>query len=268
MRRSARLRSVMLRATKIMPWNCGSSVVICEPVSDTGIVWPWRVCAPRSRACPARRAAGRSSPRSRSSKIERDGSAASALPRRKPSSLQADWLATLMTPSGEVTNTASVMLPSTLVEVVLVDRGLAQPLAHALERGLQVAELVAAPDVDGARIVALADAFGALDERRRSARSSRRPTQLAATAAAASPSSAMIVVATMQVAHLPGLRGGQARADAGAVDAARRRARAARRAPRRACAACACPGSIRASRAPARPRRRSGARRRGRCDAT
>ena len=32
MRRSARLRSVMLRATKMVPWYCGSSVVICEPV--------------------------------------------------------------------------------------------------------------------------------------------------------------------------------------------------------------------------------------------
>ena len=43
MRRSARLRSVMLRATKMLPWNCGSSLAICEPVSETGMVWPWRV---------------------------------------------------------------------------------------------------------------------------------------------------------------------------------------------------------------------------------
>ncbi len=40
MRRSARLRSVMLRATKMQPWKRGSSADITEPDSDTGIVWP------------------------------------------------------------------------------------------------------------------------------------------------------------------------------------------------------------------------------------
>ena len=40
MRRSARLRSVMLRATKMQPWKRGSSADITEPESDTGNVWP------------------------------------------------------------------------------------------------------------------------------------------------------------------------------------------------------------------------------------
>ena len=40
MRRSARLRSVMLRATKMQPWKRGSSALMTEPDSETGIVWP------------------------------------------------------------------------------------------------------------------------------------------------------------------------------------------------------------------------------------
>jgi hypothetical protein len=51
-------------------------------------------------------------------------------------------------------------------EVVLVDRGLAQLLAHALERLLQLAEFVARPPTfEWPRIVALRDAVGALDQR-------------------------------------------------------------------------------------------------------
>ena len=33
----------MLRATKMLPWNCGSSLSMREPVRDTGMVWPVRV---------------------------------------------------------------------------------------------------------------------------------------------------------------------------------------------------------------------------------
>ena len=40
MRRSARLRSVMLRATKMQPWKRGSSALMTEPDSETGMVWP------------------------------------------------------------------------------------------------------------------------------------------------------------------------------------------------------------------------------------
>jgi hypothetical protein len=65
---AARLRSVMLRATKMLPWNCGSSLSILEPVSDTGMV-----CAPRVRTTVSRvscAACSRSKPsRSRSSSI-------------------------------------------------------------------------------------------------------------------------------------------------------------------------------------------------------
>ena len=113
MRRSARLRSVTLRTTKMVPWYCGSSVVICEPVIATGMVWPWRVLTTVSRVSEEARSMS-NSPRSRSSRMEmmpRPTSSSSP----QASSLQADWLAMRMTPSGEVTNTASVMLPSTLV---------------------------------------------------------------------------------------------------------------------------------------------------------
>ena len=51
-------------------------------------------------------------------------------------------------------------------QVVLVDRRLAQLLAHALERRLQLAELVAPADFHRARVVALRDAIRALDQRR------------------------------------------------------------------------------------------------------
>ncbi len=50
-------------------------------------------------------------------------------------------------------------------QVVLVDGRLAQFLAHALERRLQLAELVAAADFERSRVVALRNAIGALDER-------------------------------------------------------------------------------------------------------
>ena len=50
-------------------------------------------------------------------------------------------------------------------QVVLVDRGLAQLLAHALERGLQFAELIAPAHFQRPRVVALRDPVGALDER-------------------------------------------------------------------------------------------------------
>ena len=52
------------------------------------------------------------------------------------------------------------------VEIVLGDRRLAQLLAHALERFLQLAELVLAQHAERARVVALADAIGVPDERR------------------------------------------------------------------------------------------------------
>ena len=39
----------MLRTTKIVPWNCGSSVAIGEPEQDTGMVWPLRVAITVSR---------------------------------------------------------------------------------------------------------------------------------------------------------------------------------------------------------------------------
>ena len=83
-----------------------------DPVSDTGIVWPLRVRTIVSRVSCA--ACSRSKPsRSRSSSI-----AMMLRPRisssPKASSLQAAEFATLITPSGEVTNTASVMLLSTL----------------------------------------------------------------------------------------------------------------------------------------------------------
>jgi hypothetical protein len=97
----------------MVPWYWGSSVVICEPVIATGIVWPWRVLTTDSRvSCEARNMS--KSPRSRSSKIEtivRPTSSSSP----HDSNLQADWLAMRITPSGDVTNTASVMLPSTFV---------------------------------------------------------------------------------------------------------------------------------------------------------
>src|SRR6185295_10737650 len=47
----------------------------------------------------------------------------------------------------------------------LVDGGLAQLLPHALERRLQLAELVASPDLERPGVVTLRDAVGALDER-------------------------------------------------------------------------------------------------------
>jgi hypothetical protein len=49
MRRSARLRSVMLRMTKIVPWNCASSAASGAPESETGMVWPLRVAMTDSR---------------------------------------------------------------------------------------------------------------------------------------------------------------------------------------------------------------------------
>ena len=50
-------------------------------------------------------------------------------------------------------------------QVILVDGGLAQLLAHALERRLQLAELVAPADFQRPRVVAVRDAIRALDER-------------------------------------------------------------------------------------------------------
>ena len=70
----------------------------------------------------------------------------------------------LIMPSGEVTSTASVMLLSTLVQVVLGDGRLAQLLPHAIQRTSQLADLVAARDLMRPRVVALADALGGLDQ--------------------------------------------------------------------------------------------------------
>src|SRR4029077_5439528 len=50
------------------------------------------------------------------------------------------------------------------VQVALVDRRLAQPPAHALERLLQLTEDVAPLYLDRARVITLADALGAADE--------------------------------------------------------------------------------------------------------
>ncbi|MFO1426608.1 MAG: hypothetical protein U1F11_06465 [Steroidobacteraceae bacterium] len=84
-----------------------------EPVSEIGIVWPWRLRA--SVSCVSFAACSRSKlARSLSSRIDstlRPVSCSSDW----PSSRQAARFATLITPSGEVTNTASVMLPSTLL---------------------------------------------------------------------------------------------------------------------------------------------------------
>ena len=70
MRRSARLRSVMLRATKMLPWNCGSSLSMREPVKDTGMVCPVRVRTTVSRVSCAACSRSKSS-RSRSSSTAR-----------------------------------------------------------------------------------------------------------------------------------------------------------------------------------------------------
>jgi len=51
------------------------------------------------------------------------------------------------------------------MQVVLVDRRLAQPAAHPLESLLQLAQLVPPPDIHRTRVVALADAVGSLDQR-------------------------------------------------------------------------------------------------------
>ena len=90
--------------------KCGK---IFDPVMATGMVWPWRVLTTASRVSCAARSRSKLL-RSRSSKIEmipRPTSSSSP----QASSLQAEWFAMRMTPSGEVTNTASVMLPSTFV---------------------------------------------------------------------------------------------------------------------------------------------------------
>ena len=51
------------------------------------------------------------------------------------------------------------------VQVVLVDRGLPQARAHALERLLQLPHHVVAQHLDGSCVITLSDALGALDER-------------------------------------------------------------------------------------------------------
>ena len=68
-------------------------------------------------------------------------------------------------PSGEVTNTASLRLLSTVFEIVLGDGGFVQFLPHALERELQIAEFVVAHHGERPGVVALADAVGALHQR-------------------------------------------------------------------------------------------------------
>ncbi len=52
------------------------------------------------------------------------------------------------------------------VQVILGDGRFGELLAHALERVLQFAELVAARDVERPRVVAFADAVRRLDQRR------------------------------------------------------------------------------------------------------
>ena len=52
------------------------------------------------------------------------------------------------------------------MEVVLVDRRLAQPAAHPLESLLQLTQLIAPADIHRTRVVALADPLGAFDQRR------------------------------------------------------------------------------------------------------
>ena len=164
MRRSARLRSVMLRATKMLPWNCGSSLSMREPANDTGMVCPERVRTTVSRVSCA--ACSRSkSARSRSSSTAR--------------MLLAEQL--LLGVAEQLAGGGVGHLDDAVrrgdehrvrhavehaVQVALVDGRDAQAAAHALERLLQVAERVAlARHLERARVVALADALGALDER-------------------------------------------------------------------------------------------------------
>ncbi len=163
MRRSARLRSVMLRATKMLPWNCGSSLSMREPVNDTGIVCPLRVRTTVSRvSCAA---------------CSRSKLGALAL-LEDARMLRAEDL--LLAVAEELAGGGVGQLDHAVgggdehrirhavehaVQVVLVDGRLAQPAAHALERLLQLAELIPAAHLHRARVVALADALGAADQR-------------------------------------------------------------------------------------------------------
>ncbi len=111
MRRSARLRSVMSRSTKIWPWNAGSGLEIDEALTDTGMVWP--------RAVPTTVSPGSPSTRS----TENAGACASAISESncapvssaavRPSNSVAAVLTVRIRPSGAVTSTASLMLFST-----------------------------------------------------------------------------------------------------------------------------------------------------------
>ena len=83
----------------------------------------------------------------------------------KPSSLQAAQLAHLDDAVGRGDEHRVGHAVEHAVQVVLVDGGLAQLSAHALERLLQLAERIAPLHLEGARVVALADAIGAPDER-------------------------------------------------------------------------------------------------------
>ena len=164
MRRSARLRSVMLRTTKMVPWNCGSSVAIGEPVIDTGMVWPLarlddglaRVGARRA-ACRIRRARVRRG----CEMMPRPTSSSSP----QASSLQADVVGHADDAVGRGHEHRVGHAAEHVGQVVLVDGGLAQLLPHALERRLQFAEFVAPPDFQRPRIVAVGDAIRALDQR-------------------------------------------------------------------------------------------------------
>ncbi len=163
MRRSARLRSVMLRATKMHPWNCGSSLAICEPVKATGIVWPLRVRMTRLARLLRRLA-----------QIKR---LALALIQHGADGAADELLFAVaeQPPGGGIGDADDAIgrgdkhrirhAVRDAVEIVLVDRRRAQLAAHALERLLQIAKLVAAQHIERPRVVALRDAIGAPDER-------------------------------------------------------------------------------------------------------
>ena len=162
MRRSARLRSVMLRATKMLPWNCGSSLSIAEPVNDTGMVWPARVRTTVSRVSWAACASSKSA-RSRSS------STASMLRPSSSSSLEAEQLARcrvreLDDAVGRGDEHRVRHAVEHAVQIPLADRRLPQPPAHALERLLQPRERILGMHLHRAGVVAVADALDVADE--------------------------------------------------------------------------------------------------------
>ena len=164
MRRSARLRSVTSRSTKMLPWKPGSSLEITEALTETGIVWPRTV---RTTVSPG------SASNFSIVKASRCGSATSdsnssptSSPVSKPSSSQAASVDRSDPPVRRGDQHGVAHAVQQRVEVIARDRRARERLPHLLERRRQRCDLRHVARRDRVRVHAATDALGAGHQRR------------------------------------------------------------------------------------------------------